>query len=128
MRPTMNALVAAAAVVLAGCAASPLERARFDSNKGGLIETYPVQIVSVDGLSVTAPSAILAPGLRKVTVQMPAAAGFKAGEVRTIDLEVKACTRYWLVATRDARVGGDYDVKVDHEKRDHGCARTTAAR
>ncbi len=67
----------------------------------------------------------MAPGQRKVTVQMPAAAGFKAGETRTIDLEVKACTQYWLVATRDTRASAaGYDIKVDYEKRDHRCART----
>jgi hypothetical protein len=123
-RAATSSAVAALALLLAACAASPVEQARFHSRAG--IETHPVTIVAVDGAAVqaaSATSASMAPGLRKVTVQMPAAAGFKPGETRTIDLDVKACTQYWLVAARDKRTGGEYDVKVDHEKRDHRCAR-----
>ena len=113
---------AAAAWILAGCAGSAVEQARFQTGVG--IETHPVTIVAVDGSAVAAASATaMQPGLRKVTVQMPAAAGFKPGDTKTIDLEVKACTQYWLVATRDARAATDYEVKVDFEKRDHRCAR-----
>ncbi len=117
--------IVVSAALLAACASSAVEEARFQSRVG--IETHPVTIVAVDGAAVQAAlanSATMAPGLRKVTVQMPASAGFKAGDTKTIDLEVKACTQYWLVATRDKRAGSEYDVKVDHERRDHRCART----
>ncbi len=124
MRNQMAVLAVMVSAVLAGCAPTALERARFQ--QGTVIETYPVTIVSVDGAAVSSASTVMAPGPRKVTVQMPSAAGFKAGDVRTIDLEVKSCTRYWLVATRDSRAATDYEVKVDYEKRDHNCARTAS--
>jgi hypothetical protein len=113
---------ATAMLVMAGCAASSLDKARFQ--QGASIETHPVRIVAVDGATVNETSTAMAAGLRKVTVQMPTAAGFKPGDTKTIDLDVKACTQYWLVATRDTRASAsEYDVKVDQEKRDYRCAR-----
>jgi hypothetical protein len=52
---------------------------------------------------------------------MPRAAGFAENDRRTIDLEVKACTNYWLVASRDVRVSAEYEIKVDHERRVYNC-------
>jgi predicted component of type VI protein secretion system len=122
MRWDAKVATATAMLVLAGCTTSPLDKARFQ--QGPTIETHPVRIVAVDGAAVNETSSAMAPGLRKVTVLMPTAAGFKPGETKTIDLDVKACTQYWLVATRDTRTAAtDYDVKVDQEKRDYRCAR-----
>ena len=119
---TSAAAIAVALLLAAGCTTSSLDKARFQ--QGAAIETHPVRIVAVDGATVNEASTAMAPGLRKVTVQMPTAAGFKPGDTKTIELDVKACTQYWLVATRDARSAAtDYDVKVDQEKRDYRCAR-----
>ncbi len=119
-RSTWKTMSVAAVVLLLAACTSPQERARFQQVG---IETYPVRIVAVDGAAVADISTPMAPGPRKVTVQMPAAAGFKTGEVRTLDLDVKPCTQYWLVATRDARSASDYELKVDYEKRDQRCVR-----
>ena len=107
-------------LALAGCGSTARDVARF---QGTAVEAFAVQIVAVDGTPVAGNGAPMEPGLRKVTVQMPAAAGFKVGDQRTIDLDVKACTKYWLVAQRDNRVGPQFDVRVDHEQRVHSCAR-----
>jgi hypothetical protein len=108
----------ATAVVLGACAIGP-EAARFESKPR--VETYPVTIVAVDGATVTAStSAVMEPGKRRVTVQLPRAAGFKEGEHQTIDLDVRACTRYWLVGSR--AVGSSaMDVVVDHSQVVHSC-------
>jgi hypothetical protein len=109
-----------AACVLGACALGP-EAARFENKPR--VETFAVAIVAVDGAPVasTDPSAVLEPGPRRVTVQMPRAAGFKDGEQRTIDLDVKACTRYWLVASRVVGSAAT-DVVVDHAQTVYSCA------
>ncbi len=123
MFKTTAAIVVALQVV--GCGSSPRDVARF---QGTGVEAFAVSIVAVDGAPTTAAGAsTMEPGMRKVTVAMPAAAGFKAGEQRTIDLDVKACTKYWLVATRDARVSQQYEIKVDHEQRVYTCTTRSAS-
>ncbi len=106
------------ALSLVGCAISAKDTARFQRPT---IDAFPVAIVAIDGAAVAGAAFAMQPGLRKVTVQMPAEAGFKTGEQRTIDLMVKACTKYWLVAMRDSRVGDQFEVKVDHEQRVYPC-------
>ncbi len=112
-----------AALVVAGCASSARDVARF---QGTGVEAFAVSIVAVDGAPMAAGASTLEPGMRKVTVAMPTAAGFKPGEQRTIDLDVKACTKYWLVAKRDARVSPQFEIKVDHEQRVYTCANRSA--
>jgi hypothetical protein len=116
------ALVAVSAAMLVGCADSARDTARFQ--RATPVTAYPVTIVAVDGVPMAGTA--MAPGLRKITVLMPRAAGFKDGEQRTIDLDVKACTKYWLVALRDSHGADTYDVKVDHEQRVYSCTPPTA--
>ncbi len=115
----VTGLVAGLVGALAGCAGTA-DAPRFA--RAMATESFPVTIVAVDGLPTAAGAATMEPGLRKLTVQMPHVAGFREGEVRTFELDVKACTKYWLVAQRDARSTASYDVKVDHEQRIYNCS------
>jgi hypothetical protein len=122
-RCIVAASVVSTTVLLGACAVGP-EAARFENKPR--VETYPVTIVAVDGATVTAAtSAVLEPGKRRVTVQLPRAAGFKDGEHQTIDLDVRSCTRYWLVGSRTAGTEA-MNVVVDHSQVVHSClARAT---
>lgn len=114
-------LVGAMAVLglLSACAASP-DAARFERP---MLENFPVAIVAVDGVPVAnATSTLMEPGLRKVTVRMPPSLAASEGEQRVIDLAVKPCTRYWLVASRDMKAANAaVDVRVDHEQTVPAC-------
>lgn len=106
--------------LVAGCATGQ-DAARFEQRP--TVQTFPVTIVAVDGAPSSGSGAsLLQPGLRKVTVQWSRPAGAAAPEQRTIDLDVKPCTRYWLVASRDAKApDAALEVKVDHTQVDHAC-------
>lgn len=104
---------------LGACASGP-DAARFERP---MLQTFPVDIVAVDGAPVAgATSTLMEPGLRRVTVRLPRSLAVTDGEQRTIELAVKACTRYWLVASRDIKApDAAVDVRVDHEQTVPAC-------
>jgi hypothetical protein len=117
--------VAAAAVLVAlgGCASTGYHFSQlvgdryFKTN----LDTYPVSINQVDGRSYLGRAPVLVdPGLRQIVVQGPPTA-VNLQETRTIDLDVKPCTRYYLVALKENRLDNDFTVKVDFEEPVAGC-------
>jgi hypothetical protein len=61
------------------------------------------------------------PGVQKVVVQGPAAAGFQYGEQRTLTLDIKPCTRYWLEAKKQNVLSQDFEPRVNYEEPIPGC-------
>ena len=113
------------AALLAACASLPPPYSQLDGHRyfRAPIDTYPVQVVRVDGRDeVQTPVVYVEPGLRKVTVQGPPGATYSVGVERTIDLEVAPCTRYYLVAVKPNRLMADFNVKVDFEEPIGGCS------
>ena len=117
------AVAAAAAVALGGCASSGYHFSQivgdryFKTN----IDTYPVSINEVDGRSYLGRDPVLVdPGLRRIVVQGPPTR-VDLLETRTIELDVKPCTRYYLVAVKANRLDNDFTVKVDYEESVPGC-------
>ena len=43
------------------------------------------------------------------------------GEQREISLDVRPCTRYYLVAVRANKLASDFDVRIDYEEPVGGC-------
>ena len=65
----------------------------------------PVFVNRVDGESMLSDNkAVVSPGKRKVTVDLPPRKGFKQPTQNTLELEVKPCTRYYLAARLDTQV------------------------
>jgi len=113
----------AALVVLGGCASTGYHFSQlvgdryFKTN----IDTYPVSINQVDGRSYLGRAPVLVdPGLRSIVVQGPPTV-VNLQETRTIELEVKPCTRYYLVALKTNRLDNDFTVQVDFEEPVAGC-------
>ncbi len=99
-----------------GCATSPatsqlVGERYFVTN----IDTYPVLIASVDGSSSTISPKFVEPGLRRLVLQgPPGGAGVSAVEPFT--LEVKPCTRYYIVAVKANALDTNFTPKVDFEQ------------
>ncbi len=117
------AVAAAAAITLGGCASSGYHFSQivgdryFKTN----IDTYPVSINEVDGRSYIGRAPVLVdPGLRKVVVQGPPTF-VDLMLTRTIDLDVKPCTRYYLVAVKASHLDNDFSVRIDFEEPVAGC-------
>lgn len=66
------------------------------------------------------------PGLHRIVVQGPPAAGFRFGEQRTLTLDVKPCTRYWLEAKKDNALSQDFEPRVNYEEPIPGCGASIA--
>jgi hypothetical protein len=85
------------------------------------IDTYPVTIVRVDGKDTASTPVLVDPGIRKITILGPRGGGGHLGEEKDISLDIRPCTRYYLVAVRTNRLSSDFEVKVDYEEPVGGC-------
>ena len=85
------------------------------------IDTYDVTILRVDGKDTLFRQVLVDPGVRKIVVQGPPGGASRWGEEREIALDVRPCTRYYLVATRPNKLASDFDVRVDYQEPVAGC-------
>jgi hypothetical protein len=113
------------AVLLAGCA-TPDGFAYLTGYRWKKVElnTFDVTIISVDGQHyIERPNApvMIDPGQRRIVVQGPATAGFRSGEQRALDLDVKPCTRYWLEAKKENSLAQDFVPRVNYSEPIAGC-------
>jgi hypothetical protein len=116
-------LATAAAAALAGCASgygySQLDGYRYNRTA---LDTHPVLITKVDGRSTPMSRPVrVEPGPRVVAVQTYPSRLDPLAEEKTIDLDVKPCTHYYLVAVKPNRLAREFDVKVDYEESVPGC-------
>ncbi|HEX6706308.1 MAG TPA: hypothetical protein VF169_16230 [Albitalea sp.] len=123
----MNATLTSAALVLAaslaGCA-SDYHYSKIDGYRyfKAPLDTYPVLVTKIDGQSTPLSTPVLVePGPRQVAVQTYPDQYHRFGEERTISLDVKPCTHYYLVAVKPNRISADFDVKIDYEQSVPGC-------
>ena len=115
-------LALALPAALAGCATyqySQLSGQRFNVTN---IDTFPVVINRIDGRSPLAGEAIIPvdPGVRVIEVQGPPNLT-NPGEFRSITIDVKPCTRYYLVAQKVSPLESQFTVKIDYEEPIAGC-------
>ena len=85
------------------------------------IDTYDVTILRIDGKDTLIRPALVEPGVRKVVVQGPPGGALHLGEEREIALDVRPCTRYYLVAVKSNRLASDFDIRVDYQEPVGGC-------
>ena len=88
------------------------------------IDTYDVTIVRVDGKDTLIRPVLVDPGVRKVVVQGPPGGTCSLGEEREIALDVRPCTRYYLVAVQAEPAG----FRLRRPRRLRGAGRRLHAR
>ena len=121
--PMLRIAAAAAALVLAGCASSSsyhysqLVGTRYFKTN---IDTYPVLILEVDGRSYLGVPVLVDAGKRNVLLQGPPTA-VDLQLTQTMQLDVKPCTRYYLVAVKQNPLQNDFTPRVDFEEPVPGC-------
>ena len=117
----IGATLGAMSLTLMGCAGPAYSELYGTRYHRATMDTYPVTVTRVDDQAYVERPVRVEPGQRKVSVQGPPGGGQNVGSIHTIDLDVKACTRYYLVAVKDNRLAQDFTVKVDHEEPMGGC-------
>lgn len=121
LHPSIARMLALASVAaLAGCATPYSQLVGYRYYRSN-IDTYPVTVTRVDDTSYHRLPVLLDPGRHQVTVQAPPAGGFSYGNTRTFTLDVKPCTRYYLVAVKPNALSQDFSVEVDYEESIAGC-------
>ena len=117
MNPKVRPCLAAACMLLLqGCATSPAS-SQLVGERYFLthIDTYPVYIASVDGSSSTLTPQFVEPGLRRLLLRgPPGGAGVSAVEVFMLD--VKPCTRYYIVAVKANPLDTAFTPRIDFEQ------------
>jgi hypothetical protein len=116
----------AAVLALAGCATyksfSQLDGYRWSKVD---LNTFDVIIISVDDKSYISQAGLpimIEPGPHKIVVQGPPQRGAARGNMRTLELDVKPCTRYWLEARKDNHVSQDFVPAVNYEEPISNCS------
>jgi hypothetical protein len=127
MRTRIPSILAAAVLALlaGGCTSTtPYSQLTGQRWLKAEINTFDVLIISVDGTHyIERPQApvLVDPGPRTIVVQGPPAAGFSRGEQRTLQLDVKPCTRYWLEARKSSSLSQDFAPRVNFTEAVAGC-------
>ena len=123
-----SASLSTAALVLAagglpGCASLDYHYSQISGQRYHVsdIDTYSVSILRIDGQSTILHPTPVDPGLRKIMVQGPPDGVSREGRQKEIALDVKPCTRYYLVAVKPTRIASDFDVRVDYQEPVGGC-------
>lgn len=89
----------AAGTTVAGPYDQPYSILTTDTARSSDPDLRPVIVNRVDDESTLSDNrAVVGPGLRKVTVDLPPRKGFKTATQHTFELDVKPCTRYHLAA------------------------------
>jgi hypothetical protein len=117
----LTALAALAALaLLPGCAGTTYSQLVGERYFLTRLDTYPVTILSVDGRSSVLLTQYVQPGQRSLVLQgPPGGAGLKA--LRTFELEVKPCMRYYIVAVKQSPLDSDFTPQVDFVQPLAGC-------
>ena len=119
-------LVAAVAPALSGCAAlqTPYSEVVGDRYHLAVPDRRAVNIVSVGTTNGWANNQAVqvSPGLHRVTVESRSHAGFRGGEVRSFELKVEPCRRYYVNAQFANRASAGYEPVVDEVETIGGCS------
>jgi len=112
--------VVAVALAAAGCATN---FSYIDGNRYFRTDfnAHSVIVLDIDGKSEIRNPVMVEPGVRVVRVQGPAAPGFRFGQDRTITIDVKPCTHYYLKAVTRNSISAEFTAMIDFEEPIAGC-------
>jgi len=89
------------------------------------LNTFDVQVIRVDDKDYVQHGynqpIRIEPGMHRIVLQGPSVAGFRYGEQRTLNLEVKPCTRYWFEAKKQNALSQDFEPRVNYAEPIAGC-------
>jgi hypothetical protein len=125
----LSAIVAMVALAALGGCATGYHYSQIDGYRyyKAPIDTHPLLITKVDGVSTPLSTPVqVEPGLRHVGVQTYPGKFDSLGTEKTIDLEVKPCTHYYLVGVKPNALLRDYEVKVEYQEPVPGCTAPAA--
>jgi hypothetical protein len=74
----------------------------------------PVIVNRVDGKSITDNVAVVPPGPHEVALDLPRHGGFHTATQRTLALETRACTRYYVMARLDTPISQEWTPVVKY--------------
>ena len=124
MQRLLLASLLLATAAIAGPYDQPYAIITTDRAKSADPNIRPVIVNRVDGESTMTRDnrAVVAPGKRQVTIDLPPRKGFKTATQHTFELDAKACTRYNLAAKLDSTTTQEWKPVVRSEEPIGECA------
>jgi hypothetical protein len=113
--------ILAATAALAGPFDQPYAIIATDTKPAADPLLRPVIVNRVDGENAIDHRAIVAPGLRKVTVDLPPRKGFHLATQHTFDLDAKPCVRYHVAAKLESNIGQEWKPVIRSQERIGEC-------
>jgi hypothetical protein len=113
--------ILAASAALAGPFDQPYAIIATDTRPAADFLLRPVIVNRVDGENAMDHRAVVAPGLRKVTVDLPPRKGFHIATQHTFDLEVRPCVRYNVAAKLENSLSQQWKPVIRSEERIGEC-------
>jgi hypothetical protein len=109
-------------LALTGCAtvSGPAEVSGDIAARTDMVVSSAI-ILEVDGKPIDKKVANLQSGLRNVKIMALPTSGFRGGETREVQLNLKACTRYFLAVKRKNSQMMDWEPAVIKEEPIAGC-------
>jgi hypothetical protein len=107
----------AATAALAGPFDQPYAIITTDTKPAADPLLRPVIVNRVDGENAMDHRAVVAPGARKVTVDLPPRKGFHTATQHTFDLQAKPCVRYYVAARLASTTTQDWKPVIRSEER-----------
>ena len=124
MKPLLAALLLLPAAALAGPYDQPWAIITTDTRPSSDPNLRPVIVNRIDGETVMSRTpAVVAPGKRQVTVDLPPRKGFKIATQETFELLASPCMRYYIAAKLDNPVGQDWKAVVRSSELIGECAK-----
>jgi len=120
MKRILAVSLLAAAPAFAGPFDQPYSIIETDRAPSADSHLRPVIVNRVDDENSLNNRAVVAPGMHKVTLDVPPRKGFRATQ-RTFDLETKPCVRYYVAAELKSPTLQEWDPVVRREERIGEC-------
>lgn len=116
--------VLAVTAVLAGPYDQPYSQILTDyRHQSADPNVIPVIINRVDDVTMYDKQGTVAPGMHKVTIDVPPRKGFHTATQNDMQLDTKACTRYYIAARLKSRTLQEWEPFVRYEEPLTDCAK-----
>lgn len=115
-RTLFASLLLVPCAALAGPYDQPYALITVDTAKSPDIHLRRVIVNRVDGETILDNRAVVEPGKRQVTLDLPARKGFKTATQNTFEIDARPCTRYFVAARLDNTLGQQWKPVIRSEE------------
>jgi len=121
-KASIRTAVLLAVAAVSACASEPFSYLNGQRYSRIEMNTYDVLIASVDGTSRPNQRDIMvSPGTHRIVFQGPPSPASPHGELRSVDIDIAPCTRYWFEARKTNALMRHFEPAINYTEAIAGC-------